>query len=229
MDSKKILESAHTLIAGSTGSGKSVLLHRVLCDAISTLPESAGEFYLIDLKRGVEFCDYIGLPQVTRFCINAEQALDALADAVAIMERRLDAMRMMRVKMYQGRDLWVVIDEMGFLMQTARKAALPLLTQITQQGRAARVHLIMATQNPGRSSKTGIPAEMQQNMTLKIGLHCTTATESRQIVGVSGCEALPAHGKILVWEGGFITRDSVEMFGDADRAAVLARYRRQRA
>lgn len=216
-----VLEAPHTLIAGATGCGKSVLIHQVILAAIRR-GYVYGDLFLIDLKRGVEFCDYYGQQQVQRFCRTPNEALDALDEAIRIMQCRLDAMCRRHEKMYAGRHLWIVIDEMGFLLQTARKEALPKLTLISQQGRAAKVHLIMASQNPGRSNRTGIPAEIQQNMTYKIGLHCTTATESRQIVGVKGCEDLPKHGTALTWDSGFITPVEVPNLTQEEITAALS-------
>lgn len=221
-----ILNTAHALIAGATGCGKSVLIHHTICEALQQ-PTAKGELYLIDLKRGVELCEYEKLPHVARFAIDIPQALDALDNAITIMTRRLDAMRAHGDKLYPGRDLWIIIDELAFLLQSARKQALPKLTLISQQGRAARVHLICCTQNPGRSQKTGIPAEIQQNFTLKVALHCSTAIESRQVIGVSGAEALPKHGTALVWSEGYVTREEVPMITDAEKEAAIRNSRGQ--
>jgi S-DNA-T family DNA segregation ATPase FtsK/SpoIIIE len=213
----EILQTAHTLIAGATGCGKSVLIHHAICDAISR-PLSCGELFLIDLKRGVELCDYEGLPHVSRFAITVPEALVALDDAITIMQRRLDTMRALKRKMYDGRDLWIVIDELGFLLQSAKKEALKRLTIISQQGRAARVHLILATQNPSRAA---VPAVIQQNMTLKVALHCTTAIESKQVVGMPGAESLPKHGTALVWSEGYVEQVEVPMIDDSEKDAAI--------
>ena len=218
-----ILNTAHALIAGATGCGKSVLIHRTICEALQQ-PTARGELYLIDLKRGVELCEYEKLPHVARFAIDVPQALEALDDAITIMTRRLDAMRAHGDKLYPGRDLWIITDELGFLLQSAKKQALPKLTQISQQGRAAKVHLILATQNPSRSA---VPAPIQQNFTLKVALHCTTAIESRQVIGISGAEALPKHGTALVWSEGYVTREEVPMITDAEKEAAIRNSRGQ--
>ena len=172
----------------------------------------------------MELCEYEHLPHVARFAIDEKQAIEALDEAIRIMTCRLDTMRQLGKKLYSGRDLWVVIDELGFLLQTAKKQALPRLTQISQQGRAAKVHLILATQNPSRSA---IPAPIQQNFTLKIALHCTTAIESRQVVGVSGAESLPKHGTALVWSEGYVTREEVSMITEEEKTAAIAASRSQ--
>ena len=87
-----ILSSAHTLIAGATGCGKSVLLHQVICDAISR-PTAESELFLIDLKHGIELQEYEHLPHVARFAMDIPSALDALEQAIVIMEHRLDILR----------------------------------------------------------------------------------------------------------------------------------------
>ena len=224
---ERILQSPHVIISSATGCGKSVLLHEVICSVLNQ-DTAEGELYLIDLKRGIEFFEYSKLPHVSRFAMDAKTALEALDEAIRVMETRLDHMRFAGLKMYPGRHLWVVIDEMGFLLQNAYKQALPKLTLISQQGRAAKVHLICATQNPKRSGKAGIPAEVQQNFTLKIALHCSTAIESRQIIGVAGAEDLPKHGTALVWEDGYISRESIPMITDEEKAAAIANSENQK-
>lgn len=220
-----ILNSAHSLIAGATGCGKSVLLHQVICDAISR-PTAESELFLIDLKHGIELQEYEHLPHVARFAMDIPSALDALDQAIVIMEHRLDILRQEGRKQWEGRHVWVCIDEMGFLLQNARKQALPKIIHISQQGRAACVHLICCTQNPGRG-RNGIPAEVQQNFTLKVALHCSTGIESRQVIGVSGAELLPKHGKVLVWEDGFVTKAEVSMITDEEKAAAIQASRSQ--
>ena len=101
-----VLSSAHTLIVGATGCGKSVLIHQVICEAIRR-PLSFCELFLIDLKGGLELCEYENLPHVTRFADNTDEALAVLEAAVQIMQRRQQSMRQRGVKMYEGRDLYV--------------------------------------------------------------------------------------------------------------------------
>lgn len=216
-----ILDAGHVLIAGASRCGKSVLLHQVVLRALQRGP-AVGELFISDLKRGVEFCDYEGLPGVTRFAITPTETIAALDEAIRVMQARLDVMRRRKEKKYSGRHLWIVIDEMGFLLQSARKEALPRLTLISQQGLAARVSLICATQNPGRGNRSGIPAEIQQNMLYKIALHCSTPIESRQVIGIKGAESLPKHGTALVWDSGFVEPVEVPNLTPEEIRAALA-------
>lgn len=211
VQAEEILASAHILIAGRTGCGKSTMMHSLLWTALRKAPTFT-KFIFIDMKRGIEMQRYADLPHTIGFAINEEEALAALDKAISIMQTRLDEMRSKGEVMYRGADIYVVIDELGFLLQSCGQDALRKLTLISQQGRAAKVHLLMATQNP---SKKGIPAAIQQNMTCMVGLSCKSDIESRQIIGKSGCEFLPKHG-----EGIMLTDDwqriAIYMTPDAD-------------
>lgn len=211
IQAEEILSSAHILIAGRTGCGKSTMMHSLLWTALVKTPAKV-KFIFIDMKRGIEMQRYAQLPHTIGFAINEEEAITALDKAISIMQNRLDEMRSKGETMFAGADVYVVIDELGFLLQSCGQDALKRLTLISQQGRAARVHLLMATQNP---SKKGIPAAIQQNMTCMVGLSCKSDIESRQIIGKSGCEFLPKHG-----EGIMLTDDwqriAIYMTPDAD-------------
>ena len=99
----------------------------------------------------------------------------------------------------------VVIDE---LAEVARvKGSLERIDKLMRLGRAARIHLIMATQNVSRSS--GIPAYIWQNVTCTIGLRCRSAIESRQIIGVKGCEDLPRYGYCYIQDANGIRLEQV--------------------
>lgn len=200
-----ILEQPHVLIAGETGCGKSTLLHHILRAAM-TRPETAGTFCLIDLKGGIELCDYEDDPRVVDFCDSTESAIDALNREVDLMTQRLAVMRRNKIKQWDGVPHYIVIDELAFLLQNARRAALKALTVISQQGRAAGVHLICATQDPSRE---GLPAVIQKNLPCRIGLHCISAVDSKQAVGVTGCELLPRWGSALMRADGTVKRISI--------------------
>lgn len=187
---RKILAESHILIAGSTGCGKSTLIHDLMWTALASVPTYT-QFILIDMKAGMELGRYATLPHTLAFARSAEEAISALDYAQQIMIDRCNQMFSSGQTMWQGSDIYVVIDELGFLLQSCGSEALKRLVLISQQGRAAKVHLLLATQNP---SKQGIPAAIQQNMTCLIGMKCRDAIQSRQIIGQAGCESLPSHG-----------------------------------
>ena len=187
---KTILDQAHILIAGATGCGKSTLIHKLMWTALAWSPSQV-QFILIDMKGGVELGRYANLPHTVRFARTLEEALSALTYAQGIMNSRIDTLFREGKTMYDGADTYIVIDELAFLLQKGGQEALSKLIDISQRGRACRIHLLLATQDP---SRRGIPAAIQANVTCRIGLKCQTAIESRQVVGVAGCEDLPFYG-----------------------------------
>lgn len=215
---RQILDEAHILIAGSTGCGKSTLIHKLMWTALAATPAQA-QFVLIDMKAGMELGRYAHLPHVLRFARNADDALSALDYAQAVMTDRCDKMFAAGQTMWTGSDIYVVVDELAFLLQVGGQDALRKLTLISQQGRAAKVHLVLATQNP---SKQGIPASIQQNMTALIGLKCRDAIQSRQIVGMAGCEDLPRHGKAICVLGMDAAYLPISLLPDGELEARIA-------
>lgn len=192
-----MLQQDHLLIAGTTGSGKSTLLHSLIFSAIIHSPVRA-QFILIDLK-GVELMDYKDLPHTICYADDPMQAINALSNAVRILKDRIEHMKRSRLKTYDGSDVYIIIDEMAVLMQTAKAKVLPLLAELMRLGRAARIHVISATQNPNRSSGGGCPSIISQNTTAAISLRTRSAIESRITVGIAGAEKLPKYGKGIYW------------------------------
>ena len=184
-----MLKQPHLLIAGATGSGKSVLINSLLYTALFNSPAKV-KLILIDPKR-VELNTYASLPHVIQYASEPGQITEALTLAVQLMENRFRDMQRQRVKMYQGCDIYVVIDEFADLMTTQKRQTLPLLQRLAQLGRAARVHLIAATQRPTKDIVNG---QIKVNMDSRIALRCPTAQDSRNIINVKGAETLPRYG-----------------------------------
>lgn len=184
-----ILNQHHTLIAGETGAGKSVLINGIISTALYNAPDKV-EFILIDPKR-VALKKFAALPHVRRYANDADM-VDALRYAVDIMMKRYEIMEAQGVEEYNGSKLFVIIDELADLMTTNAKAVTPLIQRICQLGRAAGISMIAATQCPLAAV---IPTPIKVNFTAKVGLHVAEAQHSRNIIGKVGCEALPQHGK----------------------------------
>lgn len=184
-----LLSKPHTLIAGSTGSGKSVLINSMLYTLLSFQPTEK-QMLLIDPKR-VELYAYKDVPHCIGYACELPDIIALLRRVISIMDDRYAKMQSERKKMYEGADIYVVIDEVADLMLLTKEAE-PLIQKLALLGRAARVHLIMATQNPSRKS---LPASIIQNMSDRIALHCNDKIESRQILGQPGAESLPRYGK----------------------------------
>lgn len=179
---RKMIKSTHVLIAGQTGSGKSVLINGFL----SALHQSRQPFQtvLIDPK-GLELSGWSGLD--TCICYEDTDPVSALQVACGIMEANFRAVKQAGKRAYTGLQTYVVIDELAPLMFQSKKAVLPLLEHIGNLGRAGGVHLVMCTQSPARSV---IPASVQINCDLCIGLKCKSSRESKMIVNNYGCESL---------------------------------------
>ena len=185
-----MLNQTHLLIAGTTGSGKSVLINGLLQTALYQSPGDI-QFILIDLKR-VELNDYRNIPHTISYSDNIVSAISALNHSLDIIESRYAYMQRKHEKTFSGSHIYVVIDELADLMTVAKKDVLPLLQRIGQIGRAANVHMIAATQCPLVSV---IPTSLKVNFTAIVGLKTRSAQDSRNILGVTGCENLPMYGQ----------------------------------
>lgn len=193
------LSAPHTLIAGTTGAGKSTVLNAVMWSLLGLYLPSQARYMLIDPK-GTELRKFCGLSDYCAgYAVNARDAERILDRAITEMESRN---RIAASKDpsgfncdYNGPELYIIIDELADLMteDNAREIKRKL-QKLLQLGRSARVHVIAATQAPNRKI---IPAELTLNFTNRVALRCVSAIESRQIVNVAGAERLPEHGRAI--------------------------------
>lgn len=180
----------HLLIAGKTGSGKSVVINGIIYTLLASQFPSECQFIFIDPKR-VELVQYKQLPHCILYASEPGQPASALQAALNITEGRFEDMQRKRTKKYSGGAVYVVIDELADLMTTDRKNIVPLLQRLAQIGRAANIHIIAATQCP--LSKI-IPTEIKVNFDSILGLKTATRQHSRNIIDCPGCEQLPPYG-----------------------------------
>lgn len=187
-----ILENEHTLIAGSTGCGKSTFLHAIMQALLVRRSPAMAKLILCDPKE-VELARYEHLPHTIRYAKSEAEIISALDYAVALMGERYTYMRAHEQERWEdGAEIYVIIEELADMMVCESKARFKVDVQrLTQKGRAAGIHVIALTQSPSRKT---IPAEITLNFTCKIALACDSAIESKQIVGMSGAEQLPDHG-----------------------------------
>lgn len=199
---RDMLKQPHLLIAGATGSGKSVVINGLVYTVMYDSP-SAVQFILIDPKR-VELVDYKPLPHTLMYASEPGEMVEALEKAMEITESRYKAMQRQRVKKYPGGALYVIIDELADLMTTARRQVQPLIQRLAQIGRAANVHIIAATQCP---LATVIPTPIKVNFDSRVALRTRSAQDSRNILGLTGCELLPRYG-----QGYYMTPDGLKLY-----------------
>lgn len=186
-----IAKQPHCLIAGATGSGKSVVINGIIHSLLFKAPCDVG-FILIDPKR-VELAPYADLPHTIAHAkgFNPDAWKMALNHAVNIMDCRYTEMERKRKKLYNGSDIYVVIDEYATIAKAGGIDCYRSILRLTSEGRAAKVHVIMATQVPKADI---IRTEIRENMTARICLRCNTKAESRVLMDMSGCERLPQYG-----------------------------------
>ena len=180
----------HLLIAGCSGSGKSVLINTLIHHLLFTSPAKM-QLMLIDPKR-VELSSYKKLPHCIGYASEHSDIIQLLKTAANTMEARYKSMQKQSLREYDGKHLYIIFDEFGDLMTTSKKEVEPLIIRLAQLGRAARIHLILATQNPSRQV---ITAGIKVNVVSSVALRCREPLESRMIIGCKGAEDLPHHGQ----------------------------------
>lgn len=214
----------HLLIAGATGSGKSVVLNGIMhCLLCSSSPFEA-QFTLIDPKK-VELISYKDLPHTVQYASEPADMIRALQVSLDITEDRFRRMQADRVKEYQGGHLYVIIDELADLMTAQKKEALPLLQRLAQIGRAARVHVIACTQNV---LAVTIPTVLKCNFSTILGLRTATAQQSRYLIASAGCELLPdpkreGKGYAFLRDGADLQKYQIPKYSD-EEIDDLVRY-----
>lgn len=184
-----MLKQPHLLIAGSTGSGKSVLLNSLIYTALFQAPHRC-RLILIDPKR-VELVEYKQLPHTLIYSSEPPDIAAALFYAVDTMESRYKRMQTARQKQSTEPHIFIIIDEFADLMTTQKRDTLRPLQRLAQLGRAANLHLIIATQRPTRDIING---QIKVNLDSRIALRCPTAQDSRNIINTKGAETLPRFG-----------------------------------
>ena len=186
-----MLEQPHLLIAGTTGAGKSTVLSGLLYTAVTIHSPAKTQLILIDPKR-IDLKPFKDLPHVVRHVTENRDIINTLTDVLKMIDTRYKIMEQSGNIMYNGPDTYIIIDEIADLMTTQKKTILPPLQRVLQIARAARVHVIACTQCP---LATVIPTPLKVNFAARLGLRTLSAQDSRNIIGIKGCESLPEHGR----------------------------------
>lgn len=194
----------HVLIAGATGSGKSVLLNAWITTFLfRTKPEEL-RIILVDPKR-VELTLYNGIPHLlTEVVVEAEKIISALKWTVSEMENRYKEFSKAGVRNIEGYNalegvekkpyIIFVIDELADLMIFAPGDAEDLITRVAQMARATGIHLVLATQRPSVDVITGL---MKANIPTRIAFNVSSMIDSRVIIDMPGAEKLLGRGDML--------------------------------
>lgn len=199
----------HLLVAGQTGSGKSVMINDILTSMLYRSSPSDLKLILVDPKQ-VELAPYNGLPHLLTPVINEpEKCISALKWAVAEMERRLRTMAEVNkrniaeyneLKKEEGMPyIVIVIDELADLMMMAARDVEALIVRLAQKARAAGIHLVLATQRPSVDVITGL---IKANVPARIAFTVASQVDSRTIIDQAGAEKLLGRGDML-----FLTSD----------------------
>jgi hypothetical protein len=198
----------HLLVAGSTGSGKSVALNAMLVSLIGKLSPAQLRLILIDPKR-LEFAPYADIPHLLfPIVTQVQQAPLILRWVVKTMEDRYSTMAQAGVRNINDYHVaavvhpeWealpyivVIIDELADLMMTVGRDVEDLITRITQMARAAGIHMIVATQRPSVDVITGL---IKVNFPSRISFRVTSKVDSRTILDTVGAEKLLGRGDML--------------------------------
>lgn len=237
----------HLLIAGATGSGKSVCVNSIICSILMRTKPDEVKMLLIDPKK-VEFTQYVNIPHLIAPVItNGEDASRALKVIVKIMDDRYELFSKLGVRNISGYNsylknhpeeqlkpmpyIMVVIDELADLMLVAAKEVEASVQRITQLARAAGIHLIVATQRPSVDVITGV---IKANIPSRIAFAVSSAVDSRTILDQQGAEKLLGYGDMLYVpigetvairvQGCFVSDEEVSAICEYCSAQALPRY-----
>ena len=204
----------HLLIAGATGTGKSVGLNAMICSILYKSNPEDVKFIMIDPKR-IELSSYNGIPHlITPVVTDVKKATNALFWAVHEMEKRYEMLSEKKAKNInqynrkvekQTRNaegdrlekmpyIVIVIDELADLMMEASRDVEVALTRLAQMARAAGIHLLLATQRPSVDVLTGI---IKANFPARLSFQVSSKTDSRTIIDANGAENLLGNGDML--------------------------------
>jgi S-DNA-T family DNA segregation ATPase FtsK/SpoIIIE len=223
----------HLLIAGTTGSGKSVCINTIIVSLLYKLSPDLCKFILIDPKM-LELSTYEGIPHLlTPVITDAKKATSALAWTVKEMNSRYKLMSKVGVRNIDGYNskhklkmpyIVVVVDEMSDLMLVAGKEIENYIQKLSQMARAAGIHIIMATQRPSVDVITGT---IKANFPTRISFQVSSKIDSRTILGEQGAEQLLGKGDMLFMSsanrivrihGPFVSEQEIERVVNSIRA-----------
>lgn len=194
----------HVLVAGTTGSGKSVLVNSFICSLLFRASPQEVKLILIDPKR-VEFTAYNGIPHLlVPVIVDVDKILSALKWAVEEMKRRYKLFEERGVRNLEGYNelsgfqalpyIVIIIDELADLMMYAPVEVEDNIARLAQMARATGIHLVIATQRPSVNVITGL---IKANIPCRIAFNVSSMIDSRVIIDAPGAEKLLGRGDML--------------------------------
>lgn len=231
----------HLLIAGQTGSGKSVMINTLLTSLLYRNSPSDMRLILVDPKQ-VEMAPYEDIPHLLAPIITEpEKTISALKWAVNEMERRYDLLaeqKIRDIKSYNNKMsdepmpyVVIVIDELADLMMVAARDVEALIVRLAQKARAVGIHLVLATQRPSVDVITGL---IKANVPARIAFTVASQVDSRTILDQIGAEKLLGQGDMLILtpqmskpkriQGAWVTDDEVMKITEHLRMQAPAQY-----
>lgn len=221
-----LAEMPHLLIAGATGSGKSVCMNTLICSIIYKARPEEVKFIMVDPKK-VELTGYSGLPHLGRPVVtDPKKAAQVLKEVVNEMERRYLVFVNSGVKNFATYNalpdvvklpqIVVLIDELADLMMVASREVEDAICRLAQMARAAGIHLVIATQRPSVDVITGL---IKANIPSRIAFAVSSQIDSRTILDMGGAEKLLGKGDMLYYpigrqkplrvQGAFLTEEEI--------------------
>ncbi|MCX7758255.1 MAG: DNA translocase FtsK [bacterium] len=198
-----LTKTPHLLIAGATGSGKTVCINSIVCSMLFKFPPTKLQLLLIDPKM-VELILYEGIPHIIDIITDVKKAPNALLQMVKLMEDRYKLFSTRKVRNIQEYNsledveklpyIVIIVDELADLMMTSSNAVESHIARLTQLARAAGIHLIIATQRPSANVITGV---IKANIPSRIAFAVASQVDSRVILDISGAENLIGRGDML--------------------------------
>ena len=242
----------HLLIAGATGSGKSVCVNTIICSILMRARPDEVKFILVDPKK-VELTNYNGIPHLLAPVVtDPKKAAAVLQEVVVEMERRYDLFAKANVRNIESYNTYVnkknnklsqdeqlellpfhvvILDEVADLMMVASKQVEDCIMRIAQMARAAGIHLIVATQRPSTDIITGV---IKANIPSRIAFAVSSGVDSRTILDASGAEKLLGKGDMLFSpmgssspirvQGAFVSDEEVSAIVDYASSQQEANY-----
>ena len=209
-----LAKAPHLLIAGQTGSGKSVCINSIICSLVHNVPMADMQLMLVDPK-GVELNDYKELPNVinNQILVSPLESLEGLRWLCDEMERRYGILTKTGHRNIKAYNEWVktqpvgvnckekmryivcVVDEFADLMMTAGAELTAIVQRLAQKSRAVGIHLVLATQRPSVKVVTG---DLKANLPCRIAFKVSSSTDSTTILGHGGAEHLLGMGDMIL-------------------------------